>query len=52
MVVREITKQDTSSHAQALLCKVSNYKRDQSLIAIEEDNVCKKIKIEVPEGPK
>lgn len=51
MVVREITKQDTSSHAQASLCKVSYYKRDLSLTEIE-NNDCKKIKLDVPEVTK
>lgn len=52
MVVREITKQDTSSHAQASLCKISNNKRDQSPTVTEEENVSKKIKLDVLEETK
>lgn len=46
MVVREITKQDTSSHAQASLCKTSHNKRDAPK-SVEEENVCKKIRLDV-----
>lgn len=46
MVVREITKQDTSSHAQASLCKTSRNKRDVST-PVDEENICKKIKLDV-----
>lgn len=46
MVVREITKQDTSSHAQASLCKVSNNKRDHSFTTTEKENSCKKIRLD------
>jgi len=50
MVIREITKQDTSSHAQASLCKISNNKRD-FVASIEVDNElendCKKIRLDV-----
>lgn len=46
MVVREITKQDTSSHAQASLCKVSNKRDLPPTENMEEDN-CKKIKLDV-----
>lgn len=48
MVVREITKQDTSSHNQASLCKLSNYKRESTLTKVNEENSCKKIKLDVP----
>lgn len=46
MVVREITKQDTSSHTQASLGKISN-KRDVSQAKLEEENDCKKIKLDI-----
>ncbi|XP_025418895.1 pseudouridylate synthase 7 homolog isoform X2 [Sipha flava] len=46
MVVREITKQDTSSHAQASLCKTSISKRNL-LTTDEDENSCKKIKLDV-----
>jgi len=47
MVVRQITKQDTSSHTQASLCKISNNKRDTPSTE-EKENACKKIKLDVP----
>lgn len=44
MVVRQITKQDTSSHTQASLCKMSNNKRGATE---EEENTRKKIRLDV-----
>lgn len=46
MVVREITKQDTSSHAQASLCKMSRNKRDP-FTPVDKENASKKIKLNV-----
>lgn len=48
MVVRQITKQDTSSHTQASLCRIlKNNKRDTPSTE-ENENASKKIKLEVP----
>lgn len=52
MVVREMTKQDTSSHVQASLCKISNNKRDLAAamteVKNEEENDYKKIRLDIP----
>lgn len=47
MVVRELTKQDTSAYNQASLCKNSDKKRDASVF-VEETDSCKKIKLNAP----
>ncbi|XP_026822512.1 pseudouridylate synthase 7 homolog [Rhopalosiphum maidis] len=48
MVVRQITKQDTSSHTQASLCKISNNNKRDFISTEEEDNTSKKIRLDVP----
>ncbi|XP_025197379.1 pseudouridylate synthase 7 homolog [Melanaphis sacchari] len=48
MVVRQITKQDTSSHTQASLCKISNNNKRDIISTEEEDNDSKRIKIDLP----
>jgi len=51
MVVREMTKQDTSSHTQASLCKISNNKRDlvaDTEVEMDEESDCKKLRLDVP----
>jgi len=49
MVVRQITKQDTSSHTQASLCKISKNNKRDTPSTDEEENGSKKIKLEVTE---
>lgn len=48
MVVRQITKQDTSSHTQASLCKISNNNKRDTPSTKEEENSSKKIRLDVP----
>lgn len=45
MVVRELTKQDTSAYSQSSLCKDSDKKRDTSVLEEDTDS-CKKIKLD------
>jgi len=48
MVVRQITKQDTSSHTQASLCKISNNNKRDTPSTEEKENASKKIRLDVP----
>ncbi|KAF0771299.1 pseudouridylate synthase 7 [Aphis craccivora] len=49
MVIRQITKQDTSSHTQASLCKISNNNKRDIVSIEEEDNTNKKIRLDLSE---